>query len=122
LSPVGGRLLSRSDEAADLLRRNVARGKAAENLLGAGAKHAYILKSGAKIFPDAVDENLGVMVEIKNVSKLSYTSQIRNYSQYAKENQMQLVLVVRHDTQFSTPLDTAIADNHIQVLRLQGLP
>lgn len=37
-SPVGARLLSRSDEAADLLRRNVSRGEAAEDLLGVGAK------------------------------------------------------------------------------------
>jgi len=74
------------------------------------------------IFPDAVDEHLGVIVEIKNRAKLSLTSQIRNYVQYGREQNMQLVLVVRHNTHFSAPLETAIASNNIQVLRLKGLP
>ena len=65
--------------------------------------------------PDFIDEANGVIGESKNVAKLSYTRQLRDYVDKAKEMGTQLELYVRQDTVLSGPLKAAIKDNYINL-------
>lgn len=52
--------------------------------------------------------NSSVLGEVKNVSHLSYTSQLRDFTAYAQANRLTFNLYVRESTTFSRPLQNAI--------------
>jgi hypothetical protein len=100
-------------EAATLLRSSGALEKA--RLLGNAGEKAvrgvYDIgpeqKTGIRIngrlrFPDGLKD--GVLSEVKNVAKLSYTSQLRDYAQFAKDKGLQFDLYVRPGAELSGPL------------------
>ncbi len=70
-----------------------------------------------KRIPDFIDEQNCIIVESKNVTKLSYTQQIRDYVTKAQEMGTQLKIYVRQDTTFSAPLMEAIKNNLITIER-----
>jgi RHS repeat-associated protein len=113
-----------ADDAADLIRRNRARGLEAERILGAPEIKTALLHDGKRIYPDMFDADLGVLAEVKNVKYLVNTLQLRTYAEFARREGWTLALVVRQDTVLSKPLERAIAESggSIQVFRVQGLP
>ena len=65
--------------------------------------------------PDFIDEANNVIAESKNVAKLSYTKQLHDYVDKAKDMGTQLKLYVRHDTKLSGPLKTAVENSFIDL-------
>ena len=55
--------------------------------------------------------------EVKNVSSLSYTSQLRDFAAYAKQEGLQFNLYVRGSTQLSEPLREAVKNGTINLIR-----
>jgi Restriction endonuclease fold toxin 7 len=53
------------------------------------------------------------LTEVKNVDKLSYTQQIRDYAAYASQNGLKVELHVRPSTTLSGPLQQAINNGQI---------
>jgi hypothetical protein len=72
--------------------------------LGLQHNTSKIVINGRSRVPDFIDEANGVIGESKNVAKLSYTRQLRDYVDKAKEMGTQLELYVRQDTVLSGPL------------------
>lgn len=62
-------------------------------------------------FPDGMTSS--TLSEVKNVKTLSYTSQLRDYSQFAKSSGRRFDLYVRRDTVLSRPLLNAINEGDV---------
>jgi restriction endonuclease fold toxin 7 of polymorphic toxin system len=56
---------------------------------------------------------------LKNVGKLSYTNQLRDFVSYAKENGYQFQLWVRETTQLSAPLKAEVENGTILLQTLK---
>jgi RHS repeat-associated protein len=67
--------------------------------------------------PDILDRSAGVIGEVKNVAKQSYTRQLRDTVAYAKEAQLEAQLIVRTDTQLTRPLQAAVDAGDITLIR-----
>lgn len=68
--------------------------------------------------PDILDRQARVVGEVKNVSRLSYTSQLRDFVSYAKKQEgYRFELRVRQSTVVSGPLQQAIDAGDIVLLR-----
>jgi hypothetical protein len=63
--------------------------------------------------PDEIDDVARVLKEVKNVAKLSNTSQIRDYVLWAQENGYTFKLITRQGTEFSKPLQKLIDNGTI---------
>ena len=63
--------------------------------------------------PDGLDHSAQLIQEVKNVSSLSYTRQLRDFSAYSQANGYSFELFVRPTTQLSGPLQTAVANGDI---------
>ena len=100
---------------------------AAHDLGTAGEAAAGIVKNTQRIpsatgtaayrIPDALSAT--VLAEVKNVSRLSYTSQLRDYVAYAKQTGRTFELYVRSDTRLSVPLQQAVARGDIRLRFLE---
>jgi len=66
--------------------------------------------------PDGLNHTTRVISEVKNVSSLSYTEQLRDFVLWAQANNYTFELWVRSTTTLSGPLQQAISSGHI-VLR-----
>jgi len=64
-------------------------------------------------FPDGL--TLAAVSEVKNVRSLSYTSQLRDYSDFAKSTGRSFDLYVRPDTLLSGPLVEAVRAGDISL-------
>ena len=66
-----------------------------------------------------IPDELGASVigEVKNVSRLHYSNQLRDFAAYAKENELQFNLYVRRGTQLSGPLQDAVDSGAINLVR-----
>jgi len=112
--PVGGQVFTgvkwarRLEKAREL-------GKAGELAAGITEAKKAIEVGGRKLFPDAVDNVAGVLTEVKNLGKQSYTRQLREYSKYARSQpeKMDFVLFTRSDTILSGPLKREISSGNI---------
>lgn len=71
--------------------------------------------NGRNRIPDFYDAEQRLVVEVKNVEKLSYTSQLRDYVQIAQERGTVLTLYVRKNTTFTGPLQYAIDQGLIEL-------
>ncbi len=63
--------------------------------------------------PDQVDRAARVVREVKNVVRLSYTSQLRDYALWAQQEGYAFELTVRQTTRLSRPLQEAIERGEI---------
>lgn len=81
--------------------------KAAYNI---GEKVAIDVDGRIRI-PDGVTDE--VISEVKNVQSLSFTSQLRDYANYAASRGISFDLYVRPTTQLSGPLTEAIQQGRI---------
>lgn len=114
----GSRLAAEGEQlTGTALARQLGReGEAA--IPGAGNTIRIDLPNGGYRIPDILDESSGVLGEVKNVGRLSYTQQLRDYTAYAQENGMQFDLYVRGTTSLSGPLQGAIDNGLINLWRL----
>jgi hypothetical protein len=105
------------ESATGLARRLGASGE-----IGAGitknTSRIYVPGGGYRV-PDLLDDAAGVIGEVKNVQRLSYTAQIRDYASWAEARGYVFRLWVRPTTQLSGPLQHEILQGAI---RLEFLP
>lgn len=71
------------------------------------------LPGGGYRIPDVLSHSSRVIGEVKNVSHLSYTSQIRDFVSFADEAGYTFELWVRPSTTFSGPMAEAIAGKNV---------
>ncbi len=68
---------------------------------------------GSYRIPDMLDHGAQIIGEVKNVGRLSYTSQLRDFASYAQANGYDFHLWVRSTTQLSGPLSAEVANGNI---------
>ena len=96
-------------------------GQEGENAVGiTGPKVGIEMPSGATRFPDAFDKDTNVLDEVKNVSSLSYTQQLRDYAAYTQQRGGTFNLWVRPSTRLSGPLLQAKNAGQIIVKYIPG--
>ena len=64
--------------------------------------------NGRKRIPDFYDSKARIVAEVKNVDKLSYTRQLKDFVDIAIDNDTTLILYTRKSTTLSGPLQDAI--------------
>jgi hypothetical protein len=67
--------------------------------------------------PDVLNRSGRLIGEVKNVGSLSYTSQLRDFSAFARSSGFTFELTVRGSTQLSGPLQQAVSAGDIILLR-----
>lgn len=67
--------------------------------------------------PDGIIESVALS-EVKNVSRQGLTSQIRDYLQFSKDNNLRFDLYTNEETKISTPLQDIIDAGDINHVRL----
>jgi RHS repeat-associated protein len=95
-----------------------AAGRTGEELAGIvkNTEHIPSASGGAAYrIPDELTSS--VLGEVKNVSRLSYTNQLRDFAAYANANELQFNLYVRGGTQLSGPLQRAVDSGVISLIR-----
>ncbi|MDN2708807.1 putative toxin [Janthinobacterium sp. SUN118] len=80
--------------------------------IGASPKK-LIDMNGRKRRPDGL--NNVELSEVKNTSRQAWTQQLRDYSAYAKENNLNFVLYVRPSTKLTPPLEKALREGHVEI-------
>lgn len=63
------------------------------------------------------DDLRGIIGEVKNVSYLSYTNQLRDFAAYARQPRLRFNLYVRGSTTLSGPLQAAVDGGAINLVR-----
>ncbi|WP_169582870.1 polymorphic toxin-type HINT domain-containing protein [Microbacterium thalassium] len=107
---------------ADVLTHNCATGMAGVRATGqVGETMAGIVKNTARIpsasgraayrIPDEL--NSSVLGEVKNVGRLNYTSQLRDFAAYARQEGLAFTLYTRGSTTFSSTLQAEITSGRI---------
>lgn len=81
-------------------------GRAGEAAVGIWGSKVGIKVGGKTRFPDRITKS--TLEEVKNVKHLSFTSQLRDYSTFAKQNSLDFILYTRPNTIISRPLQNAI--------------
>lgn len=77
-----------------------------------------ITVNGRARIPDGLTRS--VLSEVKNVKKLSFTRQLRDFADYAERNKLQFDLYVRPSTQLSGPLKQAMRQGRINPKLIPG--
>jgi hypothetical protein len=91
-------------------------GRAGEEAAGiTGPKSQIKSPTGTAKFrvPDQLDDTAQILREVKNVARLSYTKQLRDYALYAQQKGYTFELITRQTTQLSGPLRAAIERGEI---------
>jgi hypothetical protein len=73
--------------------------------------------SGTASYRIPEELNSTTLGEVKNVSRLSYTNQLRDFAAYAKDNGLEFNLYVRGGTRVSGPLQAAIDSGDSNLIR-----
>jgi len=116
-----------ADEDLDAIARAMRRrnapiaGRLGERTARAGAPRTRIpAASGRAQFrvPDLLTES--ELIEVKNVARLRWTSQLSDFLAYAHGTGRRFVLYTRHDTRLSARLRLLIADGEIEHRVLGG--
>jgi RHS repeat-associated protein len=91
-------------------------GKAGEDAVGITGPKVGIIgpETGKMRFPDQLTRS--TLTEVKNVQRLSYTQQLRDYSAFASEKGLRFDLYVRPTTTITSPLNDAIRQGMINLL------
>ncbi|MDE2048285.1 MAG: hypothetical protein KGJ44_07755 [Betaproteobacteria bacterium] len=77
-----------------------------------------ILMNGRGRIPDGINPLAKSLSEVKNVDSLSFTRQLRDYSEYAQSQGLRFDLYTRPSTKLSGPLQDAIDSGLINHLRI----
>lgn len=86
-------------------------GIAGETAAGISGPKKAIEIAGRKLFPDEITD--AALTEVKNVRRLSFTKQLRDYAAYTQGKEIPFFLVTRPGTKLSGPLQRAIDDGLI---------
>jgi hypothetical protein len=118
------RILKTGENALDARRT----AQTARQLGLAGETAAGIVKNTTRIdsltgiakyrVPDVLNRSAQLIGEVKNVSRLSYTNQLRDFVRYAKQQGFRFELMARQGTRLSTALQQAIDAGGIILLRI----
>jgi hypothetical protein len=98
--------------AGQLGREGEAAVRAAQNI---GSKSAIEINGRTRI-PDGLTDT--ILSEVKNVDKLSFTRQLRDYSDFSQQTGRSFDLYTRPGTQLSGPLQDAIDSGFINHLHI----
>ncbi|MGH2829846.1 MAG: putative toxin, partial [Actinomycetota bacterium] len=101
--PDAARALGRSGELASGIAKN--------------SEHIPIPNTDRYRIPDGLDHAGRTMQEVKNVGKLSYTQQLRDFVAYAKQNGYRMELIVDQGTKLTGPLEEAVRRGDIILKR-----
>ncbi len=74
-------------------------------------------KSGYRI-PDAINREAKELTEVKNVQRLSYTQQLKDYMNWCNQNGYTFVLIVRQGTKLSKQLENLVRQGKIDLRRI----
>jgi len=96
-------------------------GRVGEKMADFTGNKTRILINGRNRIPDGFDELGRTLSEVKNVNRLSYTRQLRDYADYARQNGFTFELFVRPDTRLSGPLLEAIRNGDIILRHIPGI-
>jgi len=99
-------------------------GRVGEALAETTGRRMRIVINGRARIPDSIDRVARVVYEVKNVKRLSYTRQLRDYVDYAKEMEYRFELWVPEEvarTGLSGPLREAIKQKDIILKIIPGL-
>lgn len=69
--------------------------------------------------PDYLDHANGIIGEVKNVKKLSYTSQIKDFMLYAEDKGYQFILQVNKNTKLSGTIKKLVDEGKIFLVYLK---
>ncbi len=86
-----------------------------------GPKVGVEMPSGVMRFPDQFDANTRVLEEVKNIAKLSYTQQLRDYAAFIQQIRGTFNLYVRPSTTYSGPLQEFI-DANANLIKIFHIP
>ncbi|GAC1677009.1 MAG: hypothetical protein NVS9B2_27820 [Steroidobacteraceae bacterium] len=90
-----------------ILRLGMEGEEAVRSVYSIGSKARLTINGRVRI-PDGLNEVEKSLSEVKNVSRQSYTQQLRDYSQYSQSEGLQFNLYTRPNTRLSGPLQDAI--------------
>ena len=102
-----------------LLRAARKRGLEAEARAGIIKNTKYITVGGRRRLPDELLDDKKILTEVKDANYVYYSSQLRDYARYSKENGYTFQLVVKEDAKLSEPLLEAIANKEIALCRVR---
>ncbi len=94
-------------------------GRAGEVLSGLTGNKTKITINGRNSVPDGLTAT--TLTEVKNVANLSYTQQLRDFSDFAQQHDLVYVLYVRKNTTLTGPLQEAIRNGDIILKIIPGL-
>lgn len=92
---------------ANAVRKGQAGERAVRSAFDIGPKATRVINGRTRIFDGL---NSSAVSEVKNVRRLSYTRQLRDYADYASRNGLRLDIYVRGGTKISGPLARADLD------------
>lgn len=104
--------------------RAVRLGRAGESASGmTGPREAIrtVLGTATRRFPDRFFRYARILGETKNVKRLSFTRQLRDYAAFAEQERFTFELFVRRNTQMTKPLIKAVVEGRIELKVLEGL-
>ena len=96
-------------------------GRVGESLAGISSGKTKISINGRNRIPDSLNTVTRKLSEVKNDKKLSYTRQLRDYYDYAKQNNLTFELFVRPDAKLTGPLLDAIKNGEIVLKVIPGI-
>ncbi len=95
------------------------KGRLGEQLAGiTGPKEPIFLNNLKKRIPDRIDKIARELIEVKNVQRLSYTRQLKDYMEWCNENKYTFVLIVRWYPKLSKPLQDLVREGKITLRRI----
>lgn len=110
-----------ADEVADVVTSANQIGRAGEDAVQAaydiGSKQKFSINGRDRI-PDGVTDT--VLSEVKNVKSMSYTQQLRDFSDISSQKGLRFDLYVRPSTKLSSPLVRAVQDGRINLKVIPG--
>jgi hypothetical protein len=92
-------------------------GEAGAGILKNTTRIPSLGRSAAYRIPDVLDRVAGLLGEVKNVGKLSYSSQLRDFVNYSQQEGLRFELTTREGTKLSGPLQRAVDAGDILLLR-----
>jgi RHS repeat-associated protein len=98
-------------EKAGVMANARALGAAGEEAVGITGAKEGVLINGKMRFPDRLTTR--TLEEVKNVKSQSFTKQLRDYLQFSKETNRQMILYTRPKTEMTKPLQKAIQEGEI---------
>jgi hypothetical protein len=76
---------------------------------------------GKARYPDGINQTLGTLSEVKNVSRLHFSSQLKAYVAYSQANGLKFHLYIRTSTKLTAPFADLEAAGVINIKHIPGM-